>query len=188
MNSVGWTLRNVLNLKVFLLQQKDLTLVALVLVVTWCLQVQVDLLEEEVESERTQRNLDCLDLLRHFDLRLGGPGRLKGSRRVLGRESEVSVHTEKVTRSDLWDREVYDGIVIMKPFGQTLQRNPLISSLVEESSRSSPLLSLRKGGLLLVESSGLCDELERLGDVLELKDLLQAQKLRKLDNQVEMQS
>ena len=141
-----------------------------------------------------------LDLLRkHFNLRLGGPGLLKGSCRVLGKPSpnereadsaDVEVadacetHATGETGERIAPRELYDGIVVMKPFGQHCAHNPSISSISsisfgkgpgehQEHQEKSPL-PLRKGGLLLVEATPEDrNQLEKLGEVLELNDLLQ---------------
>lgn len=158
-------------------------------------EVQVDLLDGEVGG---------LDLLqKHFNLRLGGPGRLKGSWRVLGKPSpdereaasvdvEVTSDTggteetgETGERGErIASRELYDGIVVMKPFGQNFRHNPSISPIFlgegpGEHQEKPPLplctlRTLRKGGLLLVEATPEDrDQLEKLGEVLELNDLLQ---------------
>jgi hypothetical protein len=165
--------------------------------------VQVDLLDGELSG---------LDLLRkHFNLRLGGPGLLKGSCRVLGKPSpnereagsadvdsaeEVASDTggtdetgETGETGERMSRELYDGIVVMKPFGQNFRHNPSISSISsilpgegpgqhqEHQVKSPlPLRTLRKGGLLLVEATPEDrNQLEKLGEVLELNDLLQVQ-------------
>ena len=167
--------------------------------------MQVDLLDGELSG---------LDLLRkHFNLRLGGPGLLKGSCRVLGKPSpnereageagsadvdsadvEVASDTGGTdetgeTGERIASRELYDGIVVMKPFGQNFRHNPSISSILpgegpgqhqehqEHQVKSPlPLRTLRKGGLLLVEATPEDrDQLEKLGEVLELNDLLQVQ-------------
>jgi len=164
--------------------------------------VQVDLLDGELSG---------LDLLRkHFNLRLGGPGLLKGSCRVLGKPSpnereagsadvdsadvEVASDTGGTdetgeTGERIASRELYDGIVVMKPFGQNFRPNPSISSISsilpgegpgqhqEHQVKSPlPLRTLRKGGLLLVEATPEDrNQLEKLGEVLELNDLLQVQ-------------
>lgn len=166
-------------------------------------EVQVDLLDGELSG---------LDLLRkHFNLRLGGPGLLKGSCRVLGKPSpnereagsadvdsadvEVASDTGGTdetgeTGERIASRELYDGIVVMKPFGQNFRHNPSISSISSISSilpgegpgqhqehqvkSPLPLRTLRKGGLLLVEATPEDrNQLEKLGEVLELNDLLQ---------------
>eukprot|EP00435_Cladocopium_sp_Y103_P032370 s2584_g8.t1 len=160
-------------------------------------EVQVDLLDGELSG---------LDLLqKHFNLRLGGPGLLKGSCRVLGKpqteregnpedsadvdspDVEVAADACETNESETGERmaprELYDGIVVMKPFGQSFTHNPSISSILsisqegpgqhQEHQVKSPL-PLRNGGLLLVEATPEDrDQLEKLGEVLELNDLLQ---------------
>lgn len=141
-------------------------------------EVQVDVLEPTDDNEES----GTFTLLsKHFDLRLGAAGLLQGSRRLLrDSETETGRHrdTEKAPGAvlgtgsmegcgELTQEGLYDGIVVMKPFGAEEGR---ISSL----RLDEVVPSLRQGGLLLVESErDQCRSLESLGDVVELNDLLQ---------------
>ena len=148
-------------------------------------EVQVDLLEPDDDEATSGATLSLLE--KHFDLRLGGQGLIKGSRRVLAErdtaicefETEPEAKRRKKARQL---RQLYDGIVLMKPFGSD-RMNAENAEGSPENGTSETLLKnvvenvrelLREDGLLLVESTPEGREaLQQLGDLVELNDLLQ---------------
>ena len=149
------------------------------------MEVQVDLLEpDEAKEPKEPTGATSLSLLqKHFDLRLGGQGLIKGSRRVLANDTlpEFEEFEEPEAIDITKARRLYDGIVLMKPFGSDLMEikiDEMMKNLEKSSnsnvSENSNLWNLHEDGLLLVESTSSDREaLQRLGDVLELNDLLQ---------------
>jgi len=143
-------------------------------------QVEVDLLEPDDDEATSGATLSLLE--KHFDLRLGGQGLIEGSRRVLADTAicEFEEPEAKATKA----RQLYDGIVLMKPFGsdkkEKVHAENAENGTSEDRNPSNPskLLRvrelLREDGLLLVESTPEGREaLQQLGDLVELNDLLQ---------------
>lgn len=146
------------------------------------MEVQVDLLEPDDDEATSGATLSLLE--KHFDLRLGGQGLIKGSRRVLAKrdtaicdferfETEPEAKRRKKTRQL---RQLYDGIVLMKPFGSDRMNAENAENGTSKLLRGVKNVRelLREDGLLLVESTPEGREaLQRLGDLVELNDLLQ---------------
>lgn len=148
------------------------------------MEVQVDLLEPDDDEATSGATLSLLE--KHFDLRLGGQGLIKGSRRVLAKRDTAICEfetepTEPEAKRSKFETRLYDGIVLMKPFGSD-RMNAENAEGSPENGTSKLLKNvvknvrelLREDGLLLVESTPEGREaLQRLGDLVELNDLLQ---------------